>query len=209
MIKNIFYSILTFSILIFLASFTVDNDIKIYPNIKLEGISIHFDSLKLLILKESYKDSSIFDIDLGEDVEKQTFEIIAEQTNLKVYQKFETSLAISNEGGHLDLLNWKHQQSNWIELKPKNGIKYETLKFPKNLETQFPTFTNQELIKEIQRLSSDEGVNCTYCLLAKNVKKANDYPAYFGVSKVELKFEYQQANKLQTKYIIFYLPMGC
>lgn len=208
MVKNIFSSILIFSILIVLLSFTIDKDFKVYENIQFQNFSIHFDSLKLPILAETYKDSAIFEIGLGNEVENQTFQISSHETGFKIYQRFETSLAISNEGGHMDLLNWKHQKSDWIELKPKKENSYQTVKATENLKNRFPSFTNQELIKEIQSLSNNEK-NCLYCLLAKNVTKATDYPAYIAVSKVELKIEYGLGNKIGTKYVILNLPMGC
>jgi len=44
---------------------------------------------------------------------------LQKEGEIKLYQSFENSITIINEGPHCDLVKWKHYNSEWKELKTK------------------------------------------------------------------------------------------
>src|SRR6187551_2475996 len=65
-----------------------------------------------------FKNEASFTADLGWDLDSATILVTAEHySTVEVYQSFETSIVILNEGPHCDMTEWKHFTSNWIKLK--------------------------------------------------------------------------------------------
>src|SRR5262245_47282509 len=62
--------------------------------------------------------------------------------NLRIFQRAESSFSVGREGPHLDLLNWKHCHSDWVELKRTKPLQFAVAAIP---TPRFPSYTPQEL----------------------------------------------------------------
>ncbi len=67
-------------------------------------------------LEDLFEDNVSVDLDLGEGIEDRILVLhppAGETREFMTEQRFETSLTVSAEGPHLDLLDWKHHYSPW------------------------------------------------------------------------------------------------
>jgi hypothetical protein len=179
--------------------------------IKLNDLEIKFNDV-LIFLKESdksstYKDTAELYPDLGETIQGQTFEIVnSGLRDIKVEQQYETSLSISDEGSHLDLLDWKHHTSDWIKLTPVDKDKYITINYSTADQEKFPDFTEKEL---------------TEYLISNNLQewaKLIKIPSHgvgsrhwgIGLSRVTIRVSgFDKNNNWVARYINIEIPMGC
>jgi hypothetical protein len=135
----------------------VDNGRELYLNFN--EIEVVFDSLKLWDyekddlrkLQNINGDSVTVAIDLGDDLQQQTFALkYSEMFNdIKVEQSYITSMSIQGEGPHLDLTDWKHYQSGWKPVSKISNNKYRCLSYTESEQTRFPEVTLEDVKLEI------------------------------------------------------------
>lgn len=149
-------------------------------------------------LKLQKKIPQIAELDLGGDIKTIT---VQGAGKYRVYQQTETSITISNDGPHYDLINWRHGYSNIDELTGKNNefnfIEQTNIKFPK---VSLPTF-----VEEVRKLEGDFIAG-----QAKKCKAFNKYPCriapsrYIFIIKQEIKKEW-----VDLGLVIIMPAMGC
>jgi hypothetical protein len=181
------------------------------PLIKLNDIEIKFNDV-VIFLKESDKSSTNNDtaelyLGLGETIQGQFFEIVNTRLRgIKVEQQYETSLSISNEGSHLDLFDWKHHTSNWIELNPVDKDKYITMRFSIADQTKFPDFTEKELIKYLISINLQDWAN----FVKVSADGDGSKNCWIGLSRVTIRISgFDKNNNWVARYINIEIPMGC
>jgi len=181
------------------------------PTIRFAQFSIQF--FDVTIWGDSEKldnvssDSLLLYLDLGETVQDLKIKIgDSELTQLRIFQQYETSLSITNEGPHLDLLKWKHFTSDWKEINKLEQNTFKSLSYTDNEEELFPKFTEGELI-EYLRFKGYDG----YADLIKNPKYPNGEKHWWiGLSIVRFKILGIDSEKNEmVKLIEFEIPMGC
>jgi len=125
--------------------------------------------------------------------------------NLKIYQSYETSITIMNEGPHCDLTEWKHYKSKWSLLKLGDKMvrtnAYEEKDYEKFIEVDM-----NELAEAAREHCGD--------FWAEHVSESTsptDYPSGVTISRTFLKFEYNFVDDPATvvNYVCFNHPMGC
>ncbi len=147
------------------------------------------------------------DLDLSESIENQIIILrgTIPEREFKLEQQFETSLAISDEGPHLDLIDWKHYRSEWREIKKLENNKFLTLKLSESDASRFPHVTMQEIYREVLKEGDDRWTN-----LVRAAKTINDYPISIGVSKISLRIKVREDERWRViKRLEFTIPMGC
>lgn len=133
----------------------------------------------------------------------------------RVSMQFETSMAISDEGPHIDLLDWKHCVSEWKFLQPMQGGNHYRLPGPTEAEAScFPPVTAQEIeaavLAELQGYSFEEARVQRWLELARGVSAPGEGPSYVGVSKMRLRFEqYVDDQWVEVTRVEFTSPLGC
>ena len=129
--------------------------------------------------------------------------------------QFETSMAISDEGPHIDLLDWKHCVSEWKFLQPMQGGNHYRLPGPTEAEAScFPPVTAQEIeaavLAELQGYSFEEARMQRWLELARTAAPPGEGPMYIGISKVRLRVEQYVADHwAEVTTVEFTLPLGC
>ena len=133
----------------------------------------------------------------------------------RVSMQFETSMAISDEGPHIDLLDWKHCVSEWKLLPRMQGGNSYRLPGPTEAEAScFPAVTAQEIeaavLAELQGDGFDETRAQRWLELARSVNVPGESPSYVGVSKVRLRVEqYVDGRWVEVTRVEFTSPLGC
>lgn len=184
----------------------------ISPLIKLNDIEVKFNNVIVFVDEVDksliFRDTINLHLNLGETIQGSIFQIIKTGLrDLKVDQQYKTNLSISDEGPHLDLLNWKHFTSDWIEIKPIDFGKYKTIIYSTQDQKRFPDFTENELIDYL--ISID---NQRYANLIKNPNYSDDGIKHWqiGLSRVTIRISgFDKENKWVARYINFEIPMGC
>lgn len=203
--KIFFFLILIYSSNIFGQS-TYENRILVKFKefqIEIDSVSIWNEDKKL---NQFQKDTAFVFLDIGETIEGFTAKIKKnKEVNIKVYQRFENSITIMNEGPHCDLIDWKHYDSNWRELKIENEEfildGYTILDSEK-----FLNISMNEIRKAVNIHCGKEWEEHI-----KNVKSPNEYPCGISTSRIFLKIKIMNPvdKSIKEKIISFEIPMGC
>jgi hypothetical protein len=145
--------------------------------------------------------------ELGETIEGQLITVSTDLLEeIKIEQRYETSMTIMNEGAHCDLTDWKHYDSNWKSLPMNKSGKYECAKYaPKDYE-KFPKVSEVELKQYVLDHCGEEWFE-----QVKKIKKQTDYPVGVSVSRYFLKITgiRKDNGKTVQKIIVVEVPMGC
>jgi hypothetical protein len=152
------------------------------------------------------KDTSYIQPDLGSTVQgKFVLANSPEFRSIKIEQQFETSLTIMNEGPHLDLLNWKHYTSDWIELKKIEENTYRSIKYSDSEYSNFPDFTEDELYDYINSIGHPK-----WAELIKNPLFPDGTHYSPGISTIRFRITGTNEKGEQIrKYIECEIAMGC
>lgn len=150
---------------------------------------------------------------LGEEIENQI--IVLRPTphvsaEFKVEQRFVTSMAIGDEGPHLDLTDWKHYRSPWKETERFAADKFRTLIFDEDPNTTFPAATKEEIYQAVRRASAEYPDENRWLELARECESPTDEPCYVGVSRIEFRIKVREGNGWRVvKRLEFDVPLGC
>jgi hypothetical protein len=180
---------------------------------KLKFDEVSFEISKLLIEGE-YNESIIIGgdsmnvfMEMSTNLEGQAIAILtSELTDIQLFQAYQTSVTISNEGPHCDLVDWKHYQSEWKELTRNCYGDFVAASYDETERQKFVEVSLSELKEAIAYHCDDE-----WAKHAASVKGPNDYPAGVGISKYFLKLtgKNEKTGKSVTKIISFTAAMGC
>lgn len=123
---------------------------------------------------------------------------------LKLEQRYETSLSVQDEGPHLDLVQWKHFVSDWVEVLPRKAGIYRSLLISQEEANRFPSIELSSVLDEIKRQDPN------WLNVVKNAKSIRDYPFSIGVSTVSFRISVFTGNKWIPVHVVHCLhPMGC
>lgn len=148
-------------------------------------------------------DSCYITSDIGETIFGKQIEVLSTTLeDLKIEQCFETSISISNEGPHCDLLNWKHYYSNWTTLKKISTNAYQCESFPENKDLKFPDVDMKEFLQIVAEHCGEP-----YAEKVRNNKQIT--PENIGISKVFIRLTGKYNKRVITKQIIIELALGC
>lgn len=158
-------------------------------------------------LDKVFASQAMFSADLGETLESAIVIVETDRyKNIEIYQAFETSMTIMNEGPHCDLLNWKHHTSDWRKLKEAKLNVFETIIYPANESKKFPAVTIKEVQEATRKQCGDD-----WAELIKDTKSVHEYPFDVGINKYFLNVnatDKATGAKIE-KEIVILIPMGC
>lgn len=151
-------------------------------------------------------DTVSVDVELGDTPEGKT--LLLKNKNYKrvsIFQRFENSISITNEGPHCDLTEWKHFYSNWEPIEQINRGTYKTLSYNETDWSKFINFSMEELKQEILDYCGSDWIKHV-----NDVKSIKDYPISVSTSRIFLKILITDSDDNITEKIIeFKIPMGC
>lgn len=181
-----------------------DNLLKI----RFEEFSIEIDSVKVWDeegkLKEQQKDTAKIHLELGQTIEGQILKVnVIKNGEIRIYQRFENSVTVMNEGPHCDLTEWKHYNSDWKELKIENG-QFLTDSYSEEDWEKFIEIDITELREAVREQCGDG-----WAEHVKNVKSPTDYPYGVSTSRIFFKITFSEQDTVIEKIVSFEIPMGC
>ena len=130
----------------------------------------------------------------------------------RVYWRYKTSLSISDEGPHLDLLDWKHYTSDWEEVDKIDGNNWWLIDYGiVRRERKFPDVSKEEIIQAIIDHSDNDSQWLDVWNKYYKNKHANDVLlSLFDFSHMYLKITGIDENGVkQERMIEIMIPLGC
>jgi hypothetical protein len=180
------------------------------------GITIKFPEFRLVVdsleiwdedgkLKGLQKDTVFVSPELGE-VPGTIRLINCQFDQVIIYQRFENSVTVMNEGPHCDLIDWKHFTSEWKKIKKLGKYQFKTNSISMKEQEKFIPVDMDEF-----KLAVKEYCGEGWYELVKEAKSVHEYPCGIGTSKIELKIvlKDKETNQTVEKLIVFDVPMGC
>jgi hypothetical protein len=151
----------------------------------------------------SQTDTLTINADIGENLSRSSLVISEELTDVKIEQRYETSVTIMDEGPHCDMVDWKHYTSEWKVLKSETDNIFKCADYTEKEQEKFPEVSLQEFREAIKKHCGEPGI--------EHIKSPVDYPSGVGISRIYLKISGTQKStgKFIVKYLIFEIPMGC
>ena len=179
--------------------------------IDLDSLILSLDSLEFFIdTTNSTKDSTLIYLELGSSLADLHFGLMNmfDSVSTTVTYQFETSLTISNEGPHCDLVDWIHYTSlpDTLELLDSIGIYQFKNGFQDSLSNSFLEVTMKEVRKAIRKHCSEGWLERT-----KELNSIHEYPFSVSISKeiIQIQITNKEGEIIREKFIIFEIPMGC
>lgn len=146
-------------------------------------------------------------LDLGNSLSKHALTIFsANKETFRVSLQLETSMSISSEGPHLDLTDWKHCTTDWVNAKAFSQSVFILPNFDTIDTACFPDVTQEEIKAEVFKLGGQRWAD----VLDEEGFPDWYSPASIALSMVRIKIEQQVGPSWQKVTIInVSIPMGC
>lgn len=148
-------------------------------------------------------------LDIGDDIYGREITIVGGEQSAKyrIFERYRTSMTVMGEGPHLDLTDWRHFDSEWIELDQLDEDKFRTLAYEQMDSSKFPPTTKSELIGAVRKRASDWP---RIVELAKTCRNPNDGPCSVSDSSLYFRIEKLVGDRWTTVGLVeVYIPMGC
>lgn len=161
-------------------------------------------------IKLNKKRSAVVDLDLAVSIygHEITLNFPDNSAQYRVLQRYRTSMSISAEGPHLDLVDWRHFDSQWITLRSIGPKRFRMLADEEIDEEKFPPTTKSEIVNEVRRRMEREWSEIVE--LAKSCNGPNDGACLVGVNSMYLRIQKQVGgNWTDIGSVEFQIPMGC
>ncbi len=145
--------------------------------------------------------------ELGESMEEKIISISTEQLiNLKIEQRFETSVTIMGDGPFCDLDEWKHYYSEWKILKTNKMGQFVCNSYTLEDRNKFPKIQLSELKEIVKKKCGSE-----YFKQISKIKSPTEYPSTVGISRYFLRISGKRIDNgmIIKKLIILLQPIGC
>lgn len=153
--------------------------------------------------------STVIDLDLGEGIDNQEVSLHFQGNDeYRMFQRYRTSMSVSAEGPHLDLVDWRHFDSAWTKLKALSSKRFRTLVLNQMDASKFPSTTNDEFVEEIRRRVGTDWPEVLE--LAQDCDGPNDGACLVLISSIYLRIQ----KRVHTQWVDVGLiqirqPMAC
>lgn len=154
-------------------------------------------------------------LELGDEIYGATLRLEPEQPGgrYRVQVQYETSLGLSAEGPHLDLLDWKHCTSAWVPAQPSGPLSFVLPTPTPEQQECFPDYTRGELEQAVRALGLEMG---NPALAEAWLGDLYGQTSVIGVSpfvaigRVRVKIEVERGGDWDEVAVLTFLPpMGC
>ena len=179
--------------------------------IDLDSLIISLDSLEFFIVTtKSTKDSTIIYLELGSSLADLHFGIMNmfDSVYTVVTHQFETSLTVSHEGPHCDLIEWKHftSEPDTLLAVDTSGIYKFKNSFKDSLSIAFPEVSMKEVRRAVLKSCGEHWLERT-----KESNSIHEYPFSVSISReiIHILITNDKGESIREKYLIFVIPMGC
>lgn len=145
-------------------------------------------------------------LELGDNLDGKLVKLTSSgKEKLQVHIQYETSLTIMDEGPHLDLTDWKHCTTEWLQVMESSP---NIFTLPRESEINldcFPDVTPKMIKDAVLKYGGERWAS----LLNENVS-INTYPLSTAVSTIRIRVQRLSGEKwVQDALISVSVPMGC
>ena len=178
--------------------------------IQVSGVNPHPPSYELRYINLSKRGPTIVDLDLAEYVDRSEVELNFRDSSVsyRMFQRYRTSMSISAEGPHLDLVDWRHFDSQWIPLVSLGNKRFRTLPADQMHDSGFPSTTKADIIKEVRKRVGKDWPDLLE--LVKDCRGPNDGACLVGISSIYLRIQKKiRDGWIDVGLVEFRIPMGC
>lgn len=175
-----------------------------FPHMKIEMPDI-FPWDGIMSVNANTQDTVKISGDLASKVDGSVMRIIGfDYHKVEIFQRYETSITVMDEGPHCDLTEWRHYESPWQQLT-QGGNEFPTSSYSEKEWERFIPIDMEELRLEVLTQCGER-----WHSLIKDVQNAHEYPLGIGISKIFFKLKLiDKTGKSEHKIIEFEIPMGC
>lgn len=166
-------------------------------------------SLTRRYFKLSRRGPTLIELELAEDINDQEVALnFRDNSEYRIFERYRTSMSISAEGPHLDLVGWRHFDSPWTSLKTLGPKRFRTLATDQMEESRFPSTTKAEIMKEVRRRVGDEWPAVLEPI--KDCHGPNDGACLVSISSIYLRIQKKVRNQwVNVGLVEIRIPMGC
>lgn len=166
-------------------------------------------SLTRRYFKLNRRQPILVDLELAEDIDNQEVALnFRDNSEYRMFQCYRTSMSISAEGPHLDLVEWRHFDSPWTSLETLGPKRFRTLATDQKEESKFPSTTKAEIMKEVRRRVGEEWP--AMLELVKDCHGPNDGACLVSISSIYLRIQKKVRNQwVNVGLVEIRIPMGC
>lgn len=154
-----------------------------------------------------FKPRLAIELELGESLSGKSIRLFSSsEDTFRVSLQLETSMTISAEGAHLDLLNWRHGTTDWIKVEPVNTNIFKLPDFDGVDIGRFPEVSHAEIKEKVLTEGGQEWLDV---LNGKGAPEGYD-PVSVDLSMVRLKIDKKVDGRWEVITVIYVsVPMGC
>lgn len=167
-------------------------------------------SYELRHIKLAKHGTTIVRLDMTEYVDKSevTLHFRDSSAEYRILQRYRTSMSVSAEGPHLDLIDWRHFDSPWKSLKSLGRNRFRSLPAAQMQDSRFPKTSKADIIKEVRR---QVGNDWPYLLeLVQSCNGPNDGFCLVAISSIYLRIQKQVRGRwVDVGLVDFRIAMGC
>lgn len=152
---------------------------------------------------------TIIKLGLGEYVDNSevTLNFPDASVRYRILQRYRTSMSVSAEGPHLDLVDWRHFDSPWTPLERLGALRFKTLPGDQMEHSRFPTTSRSEIVKAVRRRAGDWPAVLE---LAKSCRSPHDGACWVGISSMYLRIQkHNRGRWADVGMVELRIPMGC
>lgn len=149
-------------------------------------------------------------LDLAESIDGQQVKLhfTDSPASYRILQRYRTSMTISAEGPHLDLLDWRHFDSPWTPLESLGANRFQTLSSEQMDHSKFPKTTKAEIIKEVRRRVGRDWPELVE--LVGSCNGPNDGACIVTISSIYLRIQKLVDHRwIDVGTVEVTMPMGC
>ena len=186
--------------------------LMMFPSANADLMIIDIYSNKLNQLSQNYRFNSPFTkaittyLELGDNLDEQLVKLTSSKADqFRVHVQYETSITVMDEGPHLDLIDWKHCTTEWLQVSESSPNIFTLPQERKiNLDC-FPSVTSKEIKDAVLKYGGERWAS----LLKDNVD-INTYPLAAAVSTIRIRVQrFSGENWVEDAMITINVPMGC
>ena len=167
-------------------------------------------ALEVRHIKLGKNGKATINLDLGETIDGREIALhFADNlASYRVLERYRTTLSISAEGPHLDLVDWRHFDSPWTALESLGTNRFRTLESDQMDHSRFPKTTKAEIVEEARaRVGKD------WPELIERVESCNgpnDGSCFVGISSLYLRIQKRVNDRWTDVGLVeVTIPMGC
>ncbi|NND52651.1 MAG: hypothetical protein HKN54_09595, partial [Flavobacteriaceae bacterium] len=191
--------------------YLTEKELKPRVHVNFDAFRTTFDDLHVIssepMKRTILEDSIAFDVELGYSPEDKIITIKPDinYKKIEVFQSYQTSISIMNEGPHCDLLDGQHYTSEWEPLQSITNNKFRSCSYSQSDWRKFDDVNLDDLKAQVLEHCGE-----TYAKLIASIKSVNDGPAAVSISTIFFKIVITEANNDKIeKIIVLNIPMGC